>query len=115
MPRPKTPYAKAFALGATEKHRERYQPLPASHSWTLGPLGEAPEWLKADEARCWRATAEEIDWLDSSHRGLMTIVAILRARLQADDASVKMLNLLRLCLQSMGATPATEHFARRAE
>lgn len=114
MPRPKTPYAKAFALGAVEKHRERYKPLPPTNLPNLGPLGDPPEWLKPGQVEFWNEIAADIPWLTFSHRGIAAIASIAADKWRASEGTnIKAGNLLRLCLQSMGATPATEHLAGR--
>ena len=45
-------------------------------------------------------------WLNYSHRGLVEIASIMRARLASgEEVGLQALGLLRLCLGSMGATP----------
>jgi hypothetical protein len=50
--------------------------------------------------------ADELPWLNQSHRALVGIASGIRAKLMSgEDISVNGLNLLRLCLGQMGATP----------
>lgn len=45
-------------------------------------------------------------WLRYSDRMLVGIASILQARVQSDnDVGIQAMNLLRLCLGQMGATP----------
>jgi hypothetical protein len=50
--------------------------------------------------------ADTMPWLNSSHRAIVGITAYLSGRFREDLLGVSGLNLLRLCLQSLGATPA---------
>ena len=70
-------------------------------------LGDPPEWLNETQAEAWHGFKSELPWLNHSHRCLVDIASILRARLQSgQEMGTKALSLLRLCLSSMGATPA---------
>lgn len=49
----------------------------------------------------------DLPWLNRSHRCIAQIASVLTARLQSgQEIGTKALSLLRLCLSSMGATPA---------
>ncbi len=62
---------------------------------------------KASQLEAWHTFADELPWLNQSHRALVGIASEIRGRLIAgEDIGVKAMNLLRLCLGSMGATPA---------
>ena len=109
MARPRTPLVRAIIEGRDlrhpERHRERREPKG------LGPVGEPPDWLREDDSSsaqtAWRQIASEVPWLNSSHRGHLAIAATIYGRvITGQDVGVQALNLLRLCLGQMGATPA---------
>jgi hypothetical protein len=105
MPRPRTPRAKAAITGQDLNHKSRYfgRNEPIVHQ----PLGEPPAWMNADQSAAWGTIAEEIPWLNGSHRALVEIAAYVRGRLAAGEGvGVQALNLLRQWLGQMGATPA---------
>lgn len=59
------------------------------------------------QATAWRTFDVEAPWLNYSHRGLVEIASVVRARLASgEDVGVQAMGLLRLCLGSMGLTPA---------
>jgi hypothetical protein len=109
MARPRTPKAKAKVTGQAavrkKKFEERHEPVVNDE------LGPPPDWMQdsdTSKARtAWVTMANEIPWLNHSHRGLMEIAASIRGRLIAGgEVGVNALNLLRQCLGQMGATPA---------
>jgi hypothetical protein len=70
-------------------------------------LGDPPAWLSEAQADAWDGFAAELPWLNYSHRCIVGIASVLRARLASgNEVGTKALCLLRLCLSSMGATPA---------
>jgi hypothetical protein len=105
MPRPRTPLAKAKATGRTlhdpGRFKNRKEPV-VKH-----PLGKPPKWMKnASQIEAWKTLASEIPWLNSSHRAIVGIASQLLGKLIAnEEISVNGLNLLRLCLSQLGATP----------
>lgn len=83
-----------------ERHRRRNEPTAAA-------LGKPPKWMSGTQATAWRTFETEAPWLNYSHRGLVEIASVVRARLAAgEDVGVQAMGLLRLCLGSMGLTPA---------
>jgi hypothetical protein len=106
MARPRTPLAKALATGRVLHDPKRFagRNEPVSN----GPLGNAPKWMvKKHQLEAWQTFADELPWLNKSHRTLVGIASDIRGRLIAgEEVSVQFLNLLRLCLGQMGATPA---------
>ncbi|KFC68435.1 hypothetical protein FF80_01875 [Devosia sp. LC5] len=104
MPRPRTPIDKARATGAILNHPSRYKEAPCSTS-RGEPLGDPPDWLTEPQATAWRDLVGALPWLDLSHGGIVGITANLLAQLRAGDATVSAMNLLRLCLGQLGATP----------
>lgn len=74
---------------------------------TADALGDPPKWLNESQVEAWYEFAGEIPWLNRSHRALVEIASLMRARLQSGgEVGTKALSLFRLCLSSMGATPA---------
>jgi hypothetical protein len=105
MARPRTPKAKAAVTGQAtvrrKKFEERVEPTVSDD------LGEPPAWMLEGQKLAWRTIAQEIPWLNASHRALVEIASYVRGRLMAgEDVGVQALNLLRQCLGQMGATPA---------
>jgi len=71
------------------------------------PRGAPPAWMSEPQREAWEMFASELPWLGYSHRGILEIACIVRARLTTgEDVGIQSLNLLRLCLGQMGATPA---------
>lgn len=73
------------------------------------PIGEPFPWLKPNAQQAWRDLADEIPWLNKSHRGILSIAAEIRGRMMGDsavDVGVQAMNLYRQCLGQMGASPA---------
>jgi hypothetical protein len=104
LPRNRIPRAKALVEGRDlmhpERHRNRNEP-------TAAPLGKPPAWMTKAQAAAWRTFEGEAPWLNYSHRGLVEIASVVRARLSSgEEVGVQAMSLLRLCLSSMGATPA---------
>lgn len=113
MARPRQSIAQARLSGALFKHPERYrnrvEPLVTE------PLGDPPGFLKPAAAEAWQDFRERMPWLNKSHRGITELASILQSRMSAGVLGVPGMNLLRLCLGSMGATPATSRFAVRPD
>ena len=114
MARPRTPLAKAVATGRTTHDPQRFK--ARREAICNLPLGPPPTWLDRRGKVAWRAFDKEIGWLNKSHRALVGIASVLRGRqATAIDSNIKELNLLRMCLGSMGATPGDASKIRMAE
>lgn len=104
----KLPASVAQVTGAAKKNPARYGQKTATAP--SQPLGDPPDWLTPEQQSAWRTLADEIPWLERPHRGLVSIAATLRARLESGtEIGVNALNLLRLCLAQMGASPTDAH------
>jgi hypothetical protein len=105
MPRRRTPLAKAKATGQDKNHASRFKDRREPKS--KGPLGAPPKWMKKQtQLDAWKMFADELPWLNHSHRALVSVASEIRGKLIAgDEVSVNGLNLLRLCLGQMGASP----------
>lgn len=107
MAKPRLPRAKAKALGADIAHKSRF--VGRNEPAGLADVGEPFDWLKPNAKQAWADLADEIPWLNKSHRGLLSIAATIRGRMMGDSAEevgVQAMNLYRQALGSMGATPA---------
>lgn len=105
MPRPRIPREKADLTGYSARHPERFR-KNHNQSTALGPIGEPYDWLTEHAKEAWAEMADTMPWLDSSHRAILSVTAYLFGRFREDVLGVSGMNLLRLCLQSLGATPA---------
>jgi hypothetical protein len=105
MPRNRVPLAKAKATGRTlhdpKRFKNRKEPVVKE------PLGDPPKWMTDKFQReAWKTLASEIPWLNSSHRAIVSIASqVFGKQIAGEEISVNALNLLRLCLSQMGATP----------
>jgi hypothetical protein len=103
MPNHRTPAAKALVEGRHLQHPGRHKGRAAPR---LEPLGSPPNWVRTEVAAAWDSLAADLPWLNRSHRALVEIAATVLARLRSgDEVGINALNLLRLCLGQMGATP----------
>lgn len=103
MARQRAPVAKARLEGRHIKNPQRYR----QHEASAEAIGAAPRWLTKPQTASWRSFVNELPWLRASDRCLVGIASVLRARLESGaEVGTKSLGLLRLCLSSMGATPA---------
>lgn len=103
MARNRTPAARALVEGRHLQHPERHK---SRQVLSLPPLGAPPNWLKPPQVVAWDSLTAELPWLDRSHRALVEIATVVMARLRSgEEVGVNSLNLLRLCLSQMGATP----------
>lgn len=105
MAKPRIPRAKANIEARDVKNPQRFKNRKEPTS--TGDLGEPPEWMGGEQRAAWWLFQREIPWLTESHRGLVEIAVVVRARLSTgEEVGVQALNLLRQCLGQMGATPS---------
>lgn len=107
MARARTPLAKAKATGRTLHDKKRF--AGRSEPVVKDPLGDPPKYMKkAEQKEVWRTLASEIPWLNSSHRAIVAIASeVLGKMIANEEMSMNALNLLRLCLSQLGATPTS--------
>lgn len=106
MPRPRTPKLKAIVGGRALINPGRYRDRTEPKS---PPLGEPPARLSPSAKKAWRAFQRELPWLKQSHRALVELASHVRAKVFDDpEPTVAHLNLMRLLLSQMGATPVDE-------
>jgi hypothetical protein len=113
MPRQRQSLAQARATGAFYKNSKRYE--NRAEPLVTEPVGDPPDWMRAEAATAWEDFRQRLPWLNRSHRGITEIASILIARMAAGTLGVPGMNLLRQCLGSMGATPATSRFTLTPE
>lgn len=107
MAKPRIPTMKAHITGAAVRNAGRYAERTTSAG--AGEVGEPPNALTPAQAEAWRTFAAELPWLNSSHRAVLQIAAVLRARLTADpDMGVNAMQAYSAVLSKLGATPADE-------
>lgn len=106
MPRTRLPAARAEATGAAQKNPQRHRDRRGPQ--TAASLGDAPAWFDPMQAGMWEGFKKELPWLTESDRAAVEMAAVLRSSFRAapvDFGATKM-NLLRLLLAQLGATPA---------
>jgi hypothetical protein len=105
MPRPRKNAAlasiEASALKNPQRFRKRQEPA------VIDPLGDPPVWLTPPESDAWQDMRARMPWLKRSHRGIVGIAANLSARHQSGTLGVPGMNLLRIVLGQLCATPVT--------
>lgn len=107
MARQRLSLAHARLTGAYSKNPKRYRARVEPSG--LDPIGDPPEWLAPDIAEQFRDLTARLPWLNASHTGITVIAAVLQARMAQGVLGVPGLQLLRVTLNSMGATPASAH------
>ncbi|MAS05269.1 MAG: hypothetical protein CL534_11360 [Ahrensia sp.] len=105
MARPRTPLAKARATGQYDRKFSRFENRKEPEG--LPDVGNPPEWMNDAQKEAWIGLADQIPWLNKSHRALLEIACVVKARIEnGEDTTAAAMNLLRQCLGQMGATPA---------
>ena len=107
MARPRTPTMKAHVTGAALRNAGRYagRAIPSGAT----DIGQPPACLTPAQADAWQEFVAELPWLNSGHRAVLQIAAVLRARLIADpDMGVNAMQAYSAVLSKLGATPADE-------
>lgn len=107
MPRPRLPQSKAEVSGATLKDPGRFKDRKTPKG--TRPLGEPYKSMTDDQCEAWEAFRSELPWLNSSHRALLQLACVLRARLNTDpDMGVNALSAYSSVLSKLAATPVDE-------
>jgi hypothetical protein len=72
------------------------------------PLGDPYEWIACPlQIAAWNDFRRQIPWLRQADGVLVMIASVIRAKLASGTATIKEMNLLRMCLGSMGAVPTS--------
>jgi hypothetical protein len=107
MPKPRLPAAKAEVSGAALMNAGRFADRKVSKR-TRG-LGNPYKMMSEAEQAAWHEFADELPWLNSSHRALLHLACRLRARLNNDpDMGVNAMQAYSAILSKLAATPVDE-------
>ena len=104
MSRPRLPSQVAKALGADAKNPQRFQGRSVPK---VAKLGSAPRAFTKEQRAAWEAFADEMPWLAKSDRVVVEVASRLRAAMETDPLfPMAGYAQLRMCISSMGGTPA---------
>lgn len=107
MARPRLPAAKAEVSGAALIHAGRFAERKAPKR--TRPLGEPYAKMTDSQKEAWEEFRAELPWLNSSHRALLQVACVLRARLNDDpEMGVNALTTYSAVLSKLAATPVDE-------
>lgn len=107
MARPRLPAAKAAVSGAAIVNAGRFKDRAAPKN--VRAVGEPYARMTNGQKQAWREFAAELPWLNSSHRALLQVACVLRARLNEDpDMGVNALQAYSAVLSKLAATPVDE-------
>lgn len=107
MANPRLPAAKAEATGAALKNPSRHAARKRPKGTRL--LGLPYKAMSETEQSAWHEFADELPWLNSSHRALLQLACRLRARLNDDpDMGVNAMQAYSAILSKLAATPVDE-------
>lgn len=107
MANPRLPASKAAVSGAAIKNPQRHKgrKTPAG----VRAVGEPYAAMTDDQKQAWRDFRDELPWLNGSHRALLQLACVLRARLNTDpDMGVNALSAYSSVLSKLAATPVDE-------
>jgi hypothetical protein len=107
MAKPRLPAAKAEATGAALVNAGRFTDRKAPKG--TRPLGNPYKSMTTEQVEAWEEFRAELPWLNSSHRALLQVACVLRARLNADpEIGVNQLQTYSAILSKLAATPVDE-------
>lgn len=107
MANPRLPAMKAEVTGAAAKNAGRYADRKAPKG--TRPLGEPYKAMTESQREAWNEFRDELPWLNSSHRALLQVACVLRARLNNEpDMGVNALQAYSAVLSKLAATPVDE-------
>lgn len=107
MANPRLPAKVAEITGAAARSPYRHKGRKAPNG--TRPLGEPYKSMSDAERAAWYGFADELPWLNSSHRALLQLACRLRARLNSDpDMGVSAMHSYSSVLSKLGATPVDE-------
>jgi hypothetical protein len=105
MVNPRTPLRLARISGRDQVAKARFK--DRREPWSP-PIGDPPNYMTCALQRdAWNQFRREVPRLCESHRALLEIACLMRARLARGEFSGKAMNLLRQCLTAMGAVPTS--------
>ena len=107
MARPRLPAAKAEVSGAAMINAGRFKDRKAPSG--TRSVGEPYARMTPTQREAWEEFKAELPWLNSSHRALLQLACVLRARLNDDpDMGVNALQAYSAVLSKLAATPVDE-------
>lgn len=100
------PMMKAEVSGAAIKNPQRHKDRKVPRT---RPLGLAYAKMTPEQVEAWEEFREELPWLNSSHRALLQVACVLRARVNTSpDIGVDALKAYSAILSKLAATPVDE-------
>ena len=107
MANPRLPAKVAEVTGAAARSPYRHKDRKAPKRTRA--LGEPYKAMSDAEQIAWHEFADELPWLNSSHRALLQLACRLRARLNNDpDMGVNAMQAYSAILSKLAATPVDE-------
>lgn len=107
MARPRLPKAKAEVSGAALINAGRFKDRISPRGTRA--LGEAYKNMSAGQVEAWKEFRDELPWLNSSHRALLQLACVLRARMNEDpEMGVNALSTYSAVLSKLAATPVDD-------
>jgi hypothetical protein len=107
MARSRLPKGKADIKGAQLKNPARYKDRAEPRN--AGALGAALTSMTKEQKAAWREFAQDLPWLNRSHRALLHLACVWRAKLEKEgDLGVSATQAYSSILSKLGATPADE-------
>jgi hypothetical protein len=107
MARPRLPAAKAEVSGAALINAGRFKGRLAPRGTRA--LGDPYKRMTDSQKDAWEEFRAELPWLNSSHRALLQLACVLRARMNDDpEMGVNALATYSAVLSKLAATPVDE-------
>ena len=107
MANPRLPASKAAVSGAAIKNPQRHKGRKTPKG--VRAVGEPYTAMTDDQKQAWRDFRDELPWLNGSHRALLQLACVLRARLNTDpEMGVNALSAYSSVLSKLAATPVDE-------
>lgn len=107
MARARLPAVKAEVSGAALINAGRFKDRKAPKG--TRPLGEPYAKMTEGQKSAWEEFRAELPWLNSSHRALLQVACVLRARLNEDPGmGVNAITTYSAVLSKLAATPVDE-------
>lgn len=114
MANPRLPALKADVSGAALKNPQRHGDRKAPKG--TRSLGEPYKSMTPAQCEAWEEFRADLPWLNSSHRAILQVACLLRARMNADaDIGVTALSAYSAILSKLAATPVDETKASRGD
>ena len=108
MANTRKPIDKARISGADVKNPARYR--DRTPPLVSGKIGQPFAVMTPEQRQAWAAFKSELPWLNGSHRAILQVACVLRARLESGggEVGVNVLQTYSAVLSKLGATPSDE-------